>query len=212
MEAVAPPAVLHLVRVQHAEAVGKACVQQFGHFAALLIGKARAHVVGLVVLDIDLLMGNIQVAAQDHRLFCVQCQQVGAEGILPLHAVVQTLQPILTVGGIAVDQPELRVFQREHTALVVVLLNANAGGHGQRLLAAPAGRAGVALFLGRISILRVSLRGKIRLTGLHLGLLHRKDIGIQSCKTLGKAMGQAGAQAVDVPADQFHRYTPLCYA
>ena len=154
-------------------------------------------------------MGNIQIAAQDHRLFCVQCQQVGTEGILPLHAVVQTLQPVLTVGGIAVHQPEPRVFQREHTALVVVLLNADAGGHGQRLLTAPAGRAGVALLLGRIGILGVAIRRKIRLTGLHLGLLHRKDIGIQSRKALGKAMGQAGAQAVDVPADQFHRYTPL---
>ena len=43
-------------------------------------------------------------------------------------------------------------------------------------------RAGVALFLGRVCIFCVALRGKIRLTGLHLGLLHRKDIGIQSRK------------------------------
>ena len=72
------------------------------------------------------------------------------------HAVVQTLQPVLTVGGIAVHQPEPRVFQREHTALVVVLRNADAGGHGQRLLTAPAGRAGVALLLGRICLLYTS--------------------------------------------------------
>ena len=32
------------VRVQHAEAVRKTGIQQFGHFAALLIGKACAHV------------------------------------------------------------------------------------------------------------------------------------------------------------------------
>ena len=204
MEAVAPPAVLHLVRVQHTEAVGKAGIQQLGHFSAFLIGKACAHAVGLCIFDVDLRMGHVQVPAQDHRLFRIQRQQVGAEGVLPFHAVVQTLQPVLTVGGVAVHQPERRVFQRQHPALVVMLLDADAGGHGQRLLTAPAGRAGVALFLCGIGVLRVALRGKICLSRLHLGLLHRKDIGIQLRKALGKAVGQAGAQTVDIPADQFH--------
>ena len=204
VEAVAPPAVLHLIRVQQAEAVGKACVQQFGHLAALLIGKACTHVVGLVVFDVDLPVGHVQIAAQDHRLLRVQRQQVGPEGILPLHAVVQPLQAVLAVGGVAVHQIEPRVFQCQHPALVVVLLDADAHSHGQRHLTAPACRAGVALFLGRIGVLGVAVRGKVGLTGLHLGLLHREDVGVQLRKALGKAVGQAGAQAVDVPADEFH--------
>ena len=209
MEAVAPPAVLHLVRVQHTEAVGKAGIQQLGHFSAFLIGKACAHAVGLCIFDVDLPVSHIQVTAQDHWLLCIQPQQIGTESILPCHAVIQTLQAVLTVGGVAVDQIKLRIFQRQYAPLVVVLLDADAGGHGQRLPAAPAGRAGISLFLGRVCVLGVALRGKIRLTGLHFGLLYRKNVRIKRRKALGEAVGQAGAQAVNVPADQFHDVSPL---
>ena len=214
METVAPPAVLHLIRVHHPEAVGKPGRQQLGHLGPLLVGKACAHPVGLCVLDVHFGVGYVQVAAQDHRLFRVQPQQVGAEGVLPGHAVVQPLQPVLAVGGVAVHQIKARVFQREHPAFVVMLLQPDAGGHGQRHLPAPAGRAGVALFLGRVCIFCVALRGKIRLTGLHLGLLYRENIGVQRGKAVGKAVGQAGPQAVHIPADEFHAKGPpfLFYA
>ena len=36
----------------------------------------------------DVYKRQVQIAAQDHRLFCVQCQQIRPEGVLPLHAVV----------------------------------------------------------------------------------------------------------------------------
>ena len=42
--------------------------------------------------------------------------------------------------------------------------------------------------------------GSIAMGGIMLSLIG---------STAGQAMGQAGAQAVDIPADQFHRYTPL---
>ena len=130
--------------------------------------------------------------------------QVIAEGVLPPHAVVQPLQPVLTVGGVAVYQIKAGVFQRQHPPLVVVLFQPDAGGHCQRCRFAPAGCAGIALFLGRVGIFGVALRRKICLPRLHLGLLHREDVGIQRRKACGKIVGQAGPQAVDVPADQFH--------
>ena len=43
VEAVAPPAVLHLVRVNRTEGVGKARCQQLGHLGPLLVSEARAH-------------------------------------------------------------------------------------------------------------------------------------------------------------------------
>ena len=91
METVAPPAVLDLFRVEQAEAVGEPCRQQLGHLGALLIGKARAHPVGLGVLDVDLGVRHVQVAAEDHRLFRVQSPQIRPEIVLPVHAVVQPL-------------------------------------------------------------------------------------------------------------------------
>ena len=190
--------------MNRAEGVGKARRQQLGHLGPLLVSEARAHPVGLRILDVDLGVGHVQVTAEDDRLFRVQLQQVGPERIFPGHAVVQPLQAVLTVGRVAVDQIEAGIFQRQHPALVVVLLPADAGGHGQRGRFAPAGRAGVALFLGGVGVLGVALGGKISLPRLHLGLLHREDVGIQRRKACGKIVGQAGPQAVDVPADQFH--------
>ena len=175
-----------------AEAVGEARRQQLGHLGPLLVGEARAHPVGLCVLDVDLLVGHVQIAAEDDRLFGIQLQQVGAEGVLPCHPVVQPLQAVLAVGSVAVDEVERRIFQRQDPALMVVLLDADAGRHRQRRLSAPAGRAGVALLLGGIGVFGVAFRGEIRLTGLHLGLLHRKDIGIQRRKARGKIVGPAG--------------------
>jgi len=70
---VAPPTVGILpVRIQAAEGIHKAAGQQPGHLGALLVGKAGAQTVGACVFDVDFLMGYVQVAAQDHRLFGVQ--------------------------------------------------------------------------------------------------------------------------------------------
>ena len=209
MEAVAPPAVLHLVRVDDAEAVGKARRQKFGHLGPLLVGEARALPVGLGVFDVHFGVGHIQVTAEDDRLFRVQPQQIGPERVLPLHPVVQPLQPVLTVGRVAVDEIKFRVFQRQDPPLVVVLLDADAHCHGQRRLFAPARCAGVALLLGGVGVLGVALRGKIRLTGLHFRLLHRKDVGVQRRKACGKIMGQTGPQTVDIPTDEFHLVAPF---
>ena len=149
-------------------------------------------------------MGHIQVAAEDDRLLGVQTQQVGPEVIFPRHPVIQPLEAVLTVGSIAVDEVEAGVFQRQHAALVVVLLPADAGGDAQGRGLAPAGRAGVALFLRRVGIFCVAFRSKISLPGLHLRFLHREHVRVQRGEARGKIVGQTGAQPVHVPADEFH--------
>ena len=100
----APPAV-HAggIRVQVAEAIGKASGQQLVQLAALLVLKARSTAVGAGVLQVNILMGHVQISAQDHRLFAVQVFQVGAQVVLPLHAVVNAGQLVLGVGYIDID-------------------------------------------------------------------------------------------------------------
>ena len=61
METVAPPAVFYLIRVKDPEAVGKPGLQQLGHLGPLLVSEARAHPVGLRVLDVLFGVGDIQV-------------------------------------------------------------------------------------------------------------------------------------------------------
>ena len=70
-------------------------------------------------------------------------------------------------------------------------LNADAGGHGQRLLTAPAGRAGVALLLGRIGILGVAT---VSYTHLGMGIVFGETCEIGDNCTIyhGVTLGGTG--------------------
>ena len=46
--------------------------------------------------------------------------------------------------------------------------------------------------------------GKFSLIRLHLGLLYAEKIRVRLGKKLGKALGQAGSESVDVPGYKFH--------
>ena len=90
VEHIAPPAVYAGgIRVKVAESIGKSAIQQGGHFASLFIGKTGVFVVGLWILQVDLPVGHIQVATEDHRFVLIQGLQISKKVVLPLHTVVQ---------------------------------------------------------------------------------------------------------------------------
>ena len=95
LEAVRPPGILHFIRIFLAEGVGKAVGQQMTELGALLVGKARIMTVGLGILDIDLLMGHIQVTTETDGFPDIQSLEVGQKSILPRHAIIETFQTIL---------------------------------------------------------------------------------------------------------------------
>ena len=59
LEAVRPPRIFHPVRIERAEGVAEATGQQVGELLALLVGEAGIVAVGLGVLDVYLLVGNV---------------------------------------------------------------------------------------------------------------------------------------------------------
>ena len=189
--------------MQVAETVGKAGSQQFGHLAPLLVGEARRAAVGAGVLQVDLLVGHVQVTADDHRLFGVQVQQVSTQVILPLHAVVNAGQFVLGVGHIQVHQIEVLEFQGDGPALMAVGLHPDAVPGIEGLQPGVDQSAGIALLLGTVDVFGIAFRLKVRLAGLHLGLLQADGIGVKGSKGFGKALFQAGTKAVHVPADEF---------
>ena len=77
-------------------------------------------------------MGYVQIAAVDHRLAPVQGHEVLPQVILPLHAVVQPLQPVLGIGRVAADQVKGLVLQGDEPSLMVVLVQIHAIGHSDR--------------------------------------------------------------------------------
>ena len=82
--AVGPPGVVAGLLVEHPEAVYEAGVQEVLEALALLVGEAGLALVGLGVGEVDLLVGNIQVAADRDGLLLLQGLQVVEEGLVPL--------------------------------------------------------------------------------------------------------------------------------
>ena len=191
--------------MQPAEGVRKARIQQLGHLAALLIGEARIHAVGLGVLEVDLLMGHVQIAAQQHGLDLIELLQIRPEVVLPLHAVVQSLQAVLGVGRVAAHQIERAHVAGDDPALVVVLVDADAVGHALHGHAAEHRRAGIALPVGAVEVLLVTGQIHRALPLLHLDLLQAQHVRIQRLHALIEVLADHRAQAVYVPGYQFHQ-------
>ena len=143
-------------------------------------------------------MGHVQVAAVDDRLFLVQAREVGAHLIFKGHAVIQPLQLGLGVWHIAVDHIELRVLKREHPPFVGMRA-VHAHKHRQRLVPCENGRARVTLLLGAVIVAEITLRLKIRLPLLHLGLLQAEKIGVRLPEILLETLLQHRAETVHVP-------------
>ncbi len=204
---IAPPGVFHPIGVEGAEAVGKAGGQQVGEFAPFFVGKAGGEVVGFGVFEVDFFVGHVQVAAIDHRLVLIQPQDVVPQGILPLHPIVQADQLPLGVGCVDAQEVKVLKFQGDGAALVVVLGDPQTVLHRQRLPLGKHGGAGITLLFGAVPVLIIAVGGKVGLPRLHFGFLNAEKVRIRLFKKLGKALVQAGSEAVNVPRDKFHRIT-----
>ena len=204
LKTIRPPGILHLVGIFKAEGVGEAIGQQLAELGALLVGKARIMAVGLGILDIDLLVGHVQVAAEDDGLLGIEALEIGLEIILPRHAVVEALETVLRVGRVAAHQEEVVHLKRDHTPLMVVHINTDAIGHIQRFLSGENSGATVALLVSIVPIALVALEGYVELSGLHLRLLKTEEVGIQLFENITEAFALTGAQAVHVPTNEFH--------
>ena len=165
----------------------------------------------LGVFQVDLPMGDVQVAAIDHRFFRIQRAQISAQIILPLHAVGQARQFILAVGRIDVDEEELLELQRDGAALVAVLLFADAVAHGERFHAGENGCAGIPLFLGAVPVLVVARRRKFGLARLHLRFLKADDVRAEALEDVREAFAEDGPETIDIPRYQFQNDIPRIF-
>ena len=210
VEAVGPPGIGPLpVGVEEPEGVGKAGSQQGGHLLPLLVGEAGVAPVGFGVFQVDLLMGYVQVAAVDHRLGFVQRHEVVPQVVLPAHAVVDPLQFVLGVRGVAAHQIEFLIFQRDKPPLVVVLVDIHAQGLRHGGVGGEDGGAGIALLLRRVPELVYPLpQGDIRLPPLHLGLLKTEEVGHVPLIEVRKPFFHTGPQAVYIPGNKYHSKAP----
>ena len=205
LETVRPPRILHLLRVLVTEAVRKAAGQQVAELLTLLIRKAGIHVVRLWILEVDLLVGHVQVTAEDDGLLLVEALEILAEGILPRHAVLQSLQAVLGVRRVTADEEEVCHLEGDDTPLMVVQVDPDAIGYAQGMMLREDSSTGIAFLLGIVPITLVTLEMQIELSCLHLRLLKTEEIGIQLTEHLTEALTLTGAQTVHIPTDKLHR-------
>ena len=77
LEHIAPPAILHLFRMQIAEGIHKACGLKNAELFALLVRKASCLLYTSPSPRIDFLRCHIQITAYHHGLNSVQLLQIG---------------------------------------------------------------------------------------------------------------------------------------
>ena len=82
---------------------------------------------------------------------------------------------------------------------MVVFVNPKSILYVKRRLLRKHGGSGVALLVGIVPEAFIALRGEVDLSGLKFRLLKAEYICVQRGECLGKALGHAGAQTVDVP-------------
>ncbi len=104
-ETVRPPAINSFrFRIEIPKAVHPAGCEQFGHLTALLVGKTGVLPVGFRALQVDLLMGNIHIPADDHRFFLIQVPDISSKCVLPFYPVGEASQLLLGIRRVDIDQ------------------------------------------------------------------------------------------------------------
>ena len=169
--------------------------------------------VRLRILQINLLMRHIEIAAENHRMRLLQLLQIPQEIILPGLAVGKPLQLFLRIRDILRDQPVVWILQSDDSSLMVVLLDAHTVSHRQRLLLCEHRRAGVPLLLRVRPVLMITRKSQFRLPFLHLGLLQADGIRLLPLhKGKKSVLIHHGAEAIHVPADIFLHFCTLFFS
>ena len=88
LETVRPPRVLHAVGIKGTEGIGETAGQEVGEGLALLVGETGIAAVALGILQVNLLVGHIQVATEDDGLHGIELFQIAAESILPRQTII----------------------------------------------------------------------------------------------------------------------------
>ena len=144
-------------------------------------------------------MGNVEITAENNRLFLLKLRDVSSESILPFHTVVDSFQSVLSVRNVFRDEIYIVKFERNNSALGVKLLNSETVAYAERLVLGEYCSTRIALFQGIAPILTVAVKLQNELTLLHFSLLKTENICVQLIKNVHKALVHTGSYAVDVP-------------
>lgn len=187
--------------MEEAERVGEAGIEQRRELSALFVGEVGVEVIGLRVFEVDFLVRHVEVAAGHYGLLGIELEKIGAEVVVPFHAVVKAAEPVLRVRSIDVHQEEILQFNGDDTPFVVMSVDAHAESDRERRGTQEDSRARVALLVCIVPERPVTIKADTDLPRLQLGFLQTDNVGIKARKGFLKTFLATGTQTVDVPRD-----------
>ena len=150
-------------------------------------------------------MRHIHISAEDDGLCFIQLFAVITESILKAAPKIKPCKLPLRIRGIDGNEVKIGILKGNNPALTLeFLIRSNAEADGKRLMLRKYRSAGITLLLGVIPVGMIALGRKIYLSLLKLRFLQCEKIRIGLGKKIVKALAHAGAQAVDIPRDEFH--------
>ena len=188
--------------------------QQLGHPVALLREKAAVLLVAAPVLQVNLLVGDIHIAAQDEFALRPQTGQVGMKRFQKPEFGRLPLRPGGSAGKIGADNRQL-ARGRVEPAFQIPSLGVEFGGAESRdditgFMPAEDADARVPLFLGKVEVSPQS--GKCFKTApdivrLGLDFLHANTIGPMDCQPGLHPLGGGRPDPVEVEAGELEQGT-----
>lgn len=201
-----PPGVMPAGFFKFAKRVDETSLHERVKPGAFLDGKAVVADIRLRIGQINLLVGDVEVTAEDDWFAAFELLEKMEKIAIPFLAIRQAGEVALGVRDVNIHQKEFRVFGGEHAAFVIVLAHADAAGDAERTLARKDDCAGITLFLRAIPIGGVGRGPELFDIIRHgLGFLQAKDVRRFVLEVIEKVFAQHGAKAVDVPRNDFHR-------
>ena len=208
VEAVAPPGVFDLLGIKGPVDVDEAVAQQVGEGLAFFFCESGVVGIALGVLEVDGLVGDVEVPAVDDRLDGVELFEIGNQILFVFEAEGEALEFFPGVGDVGGDEIEVLVFEGDDPSFLVVFATFQTIGDGEGLLAGIGGDPGIALpqFGGseiEVVVLESDGEGFVFLSR-PFGFVEGEDVGVEVPEGLFKALGEDGPDAVDVPCCEFH--------
>jgi hypothetical protein len=189
----------------------------FGHPGAFLGQEAAVLLVAAPVLQVDLLVRDVDVAAQHELALFLERQQVRKEALEKAELGQLPLFARAAARKVAADDRELALARRVEAQFEVAAFGVELGvapaDHdlAGRMLRVDGG-AGVALLLGEMKVAlqaRHFLEAAFDVARLDPDLLHANTIRRKFGHPVGHAFGSGRAQAIEIETGQFeHKEIP----
>ena len=207
----APPGVLSgFVRMEMAESVNIAALDELLHPCALFRKEARVGGVANGVVDVNGAVADVVVAAKDQAgPFLLQLLHVLLEIVQPLHFKGLAFVSAGSGRMVDTDHGKVSVIGADKAPFRIVGGDAHARHNLVRFLAGEYGHAAVAFFLGGKTVAAIANGFEFQnrnLVWLRLGLLYAEHIRHGLLKPFHQAFPYGGPYAVDIIGDDFHGF------